>query len=119
MNSAIQKPLRANDKKNFEFHSKFQPVYRISTQEPEIKSHQMNQSDDSFVFAIAPVSTFLQFFALMPVCGISHGDSRRLEFKWRSMRTLYSIFSIGYGVLMSIFFFKFLINFGVSSKNIC
>lgn len=77
-----------------------------------------NFSDDSFHVAMLPVATFVQFLALMPVCRISQADPNHLVFKWKSLRTIFTLIYISYGVLVSTLFFKYIYGEGISEKNI-
>lgn len=75
-------------------------------------------ADDSFHRAVAPVATFVQFLGLMPVCGMSNSDANRLEFKWKSFRTIGTLAYIAYGVFISVTFYLFIAEQGISAKNI-
>lgn len=102
------------DDRAAEFYQNFQPVYRTPPEKDQLK----DQLDNSFHQAISPVATFVQFLALMPVCGVSHDDSKALKFKWTSKRAIYTLVYIGYGIFISVFFLTFLLDLGISAKNI-
>lgn len=107
MNQTVGKPFATT---NF-LRRRVDPIYQKT---PEKK----NQSDDSFHVSVSPVATFVQFLALMPVCGISQLDPNDLEFKWKSFRTVFTLMYITYGVFISVTFFVHIIGEGISAKNI-
>ena len=84
---------------------------------PNIPQKQF-QSDDSFISAISPVATLVQFLALMPVCGISHANSSALKFKFFSLRVIWTVCYILYGAAVSGYFFTFIYGLGISAQNI-
>lgn len=76
------------------------------------------KTDDSFHFAIQPVATFVQFLALMPVCGISNSNPSALHFKFLSFRVICTLLYISYGIFLAGFFFTFIYGLGISAQNI-
>lgn len=121
MISPKQKPLARKINRidqTVERYPIFQPEYGIGAEAPETEFPNNNQSDCSFLHAIAPVATFFQIFALLPVSGIFQNDSKVLQFKWRSMRTLYTLAFIVYGVAITAFLLTYLAGMRFTSKNI-
>ena len=116
MNSTTGKPFARKTRcvggKENEFVQAFQPVYRKS---PEMES---NPSDDTFHVAISPIATFVQFLGLMPVCGVSQKNPKKLEFKWKSFRIVFTLMYITYGIVISSIFFISINEEGISAKNI-
>ena len=76
------------------------------------------ESDDSFIRAISPVATFVQFLALMPVCGISSSDPSALKFKFFSLRVFCTLCYILYGAGVSGYYFTHIYELGISAQNI-
>lgn len=103
---ALAKNINSDVQKTIQFY-----VYRKAPEK------EFDQSD-SFLVAMSPVATFVQFPALMPICGISRKDPKDLKFKWTSFRTIYTLLYITYGVFISIFFFTYIVGEGISAKNI-
>lgn len=94
----------------------FRPVFRRN----DVKRIKKlpPQIDDSFHQSLSPVATFVQFLSLMPVCGISHPDPSALKFKLLSVRVIFTVIYISYGVFISSFFFTHIAAQGISAKNI-
>lgn len=93
----------------------YRSAYRVA---PEMYPEEDCELDNSFQYAISPVATFVQFLALMPVCGISSDNPNDLEFRWIAFRTVFTLVYISYGVFISVFFFTFIAALGISAKNI-
>jgi len=74
--------------------------------------------EDTFQISMGPVLTFVQFLALMPIVGVSQKDPKALRFKWKSFRTVFTLLYISYGVIISSYFYSFIIAAGISAKNI-
>lgn len=85
---------------------------------PVNKQKYEDKVDEGFHFAITPIATFVQFLALMPVSGISLNNPKHLSFQWKSFRVCYTLAHITYGVFISYFFFTFLLEIGISAKNV-
>lgn len=81
-------------------------------------SHEDFEADDSFHSAIKRVATFVQFLFLMPVCGISSDDPKKLHFKWKSFRVIITLLYICYGSFTSFLFLRFIYQLGIDTKNI-
>jgi gustatory receptor len=45
----------------------------------------------SFQEAVGPVLIFGQFFGLLPVEGVSSNDEEKIKFRWKSLKTIYSM----------------------------
>lgn len=84
----------------------------------EFDENSNQDHDDSFAFAISPVATFVQFLALVPVCGVSQDDPQKFNFKLRSFRMIYTLLHISYGFTVSSLMFRFIYGEGISAKNI-
>lgn len=97
------------------FYRGYKDVQRLAANTDIQKTQRL---DDSFLESFAPVGTFVQFLGLMPVCGVSKGDHKYLEFKWKSLRTVLTLMYITYGVAISITFFTFINAEGISATNI-
>lgn len=51
----------------------------------------------------------------MPVMGITSPHWSQLKFKWKSLRTAYSMFFISYSLMITLFFLKFMLRLGVDA----
>lgn len=85
---------------------------------PELTHGHQNKTDDSFQESVSSVTTFVQFLALMPVSGTSKNVVDDLKFSWKSFRTIYTLFYIGYGIFTSILYFMSIYDDGINAKNI-
>jgi gustatory receptor len=75
-------------------------------------------SDETFHNAIAPVVILAQFFAVMPVCGVSGSNSPNLEFKLCSFRAIFTVVFIIYGSILAGLKILFLYDLGITARNI-
>lgn len=79
---------------------------------------QIYKLDDSFCESVKIVTTFVQFLALMPVSGTMCGDPSKLKFTWKSIRVIFTLIYISYGIVLTSLFFMFIYTLGISAKNI-
>lgn len=68
----------------------------------------------SFHEAIGPVLKFSQFFGLIPVDHIDGNDISRINFRWKSIKSIYSLVFIVCGTLEGLLLVKLLCKRGVS-----
>jgi hypothetical protein len=61
--------------------------------------------DNSFHKSLQPIACFVQFLFLMPVCGITSDDPKKLVFKWMSLRVAITLLYVFYGMIISVLFF--------------
>lgn len=61
-----------------------------------------NVIQENFNEAIAPVLKFAQYFALMPVENVS--DLLQIKFQWKSLKAIFSLLHLSYGVFTTIIF---------------
>lgn len=71
----------------------FQPLYK-SPEQPQ-------QCHESFHEAVKPVILCGQFFGLVPVDNLLQPDEKKLEFRWKSIKTIYSLIFLFLGSIES------------------
>ena len=76
----------------------------------------MQQGDlvGSFYDAIRPIIFVVQFFGILPVNVWSSNQLSRVTFKWKSLKSIYSILLIIFGLIKLIFLLRFTIIHGIS-----
>lgn len=94
-------------------YQKTLPNGNVICDEDEIDT---NVIQENFNEAIAPVLKFAQYFALMPVQNVS--DLTQIKFQWKSVKAIFSMLHISYGVFTTVLFINFILKLGITAKNI-
>lgn len=88
-------------------------IENVICDEDEIDTNVVHEN---FNEAIAPVLKFAQYFALMPVQNIS--DLTQVKFQWKSLKVIFSIIHVSYGLFTTALFINFILKLGITAKNI-
>lgn len=94
-------------------YQKTLPNGNVICDEDEIDT---NVIQENFNEAIAPVLKFAQYFALMPVQNVS--DLTQIKLQWKSVKAIFSMLHISYGVFTTVLFINFILKLGITAKNI-
>lgn len=68
-----------------------------------MENGQVSSPQPSFHSTISFVITLAQFFGVMPLYGMSDGDILHIQFKWKSLRFLYTIYNFTGALISSLF----------------
>lgn len=94
-------------------YQKTLPIENVICEEDDIDT---NVIQENFNEAIAPILKFAQYFALMPVQNVS--DLTEIKFQWKSLKVIFSILHISYGVFTTVLFINYILKLGITAKNI-
>lgn len=65
------------------------------------KASNMETTNPSFHQSVGPVLAYGQFYGMLPVDGILANDESQVEFRWTSVKTIYSIIFLLLGTIES------------------
>jgi gustatory receptor len=72
-----------------------------SIQVVSTKSKEDDIRHPSFHEAVGPVLTYGQFFGLLPADGVLSNDEEKVKFRWKSVKTIYSMIFLFCGTVES------------------
>lgn len=67
----------------------------------KLKDVEEEDQNPSFHQSVGPALAYGQFFGLLPVDGVLEKDENRVEFRWRSIKTIYSMIFLFCGTVES------------------
>lgn len=68
----------------------------------------------SFHEAIGPILKVAHFFGVLPVDGVNSLKISCINFRWKSVKTIYSLVFILFGIIECLLFFRMVINRGIT-----
>lgn len=91
---------------------------RMPDEEEHTDHDESEPNSDSFHHAIGPVMASAQIFGLMPVHGVLSTTPASLEFRWRSVRMVYTVILLVSGLSFVWMALRNIMRIGIDAKNI-
>lgn len=67
----------------------------------KMSDEKKNSENPSFHQSVGPILVYGQFFGLLPVDGVLSKDESQVKFRWKSIKTIYSMFFLLCGTIES------------------